>query len=151
MPMKPSSHEKLIKTLVRKREHGIRKNYYGRAPADRYDSKDKIPTLTEIHPKPMKLWLDTLNQPKDDEFHFIIKLSSDYGRRNVSELTNQTFSFIDAGKQKSYLVTIVRFYRSQMKSGNPCKVVCIVRDAQTREQVRETFPEPIASLSQKHK
>ena len=127
--MKPASHEKLLRTLARKRAHGIRKKFNGRVPSSRYDSK--TPSLVEIHQRPMKLWLEeTL---KNDEFLFLVKLSSDPERRSVSNLVNESFSFV--ARDKTFVVTIVRLFRTRLHSGEPCRVAAVVKDAQTGRRV----------------
>lgn len=119
----------LAKSLERRRDHGVRKNYNGRVSTVRYDSQRA--TLVEVHARPMRLWVDAdaheYRGGGGDEgaVSLAFKPSSDRDRRDTA-VSAQASSFLTA-QGVEYMVRIVRIVTAKPKSGIPRRAVCIVR------------------------
>jgi hypothetical protein len=132
--MKKSSHEKLLKTLAKKRAHGIRKQYHGRDGTTRYDAKDKPASWTEAHKNPMKIWVEDAYEEfsaGDNAIALIYKPSSDKERRE--NLENSRLSFIENATKNEFLVHVLYEIRPKSK---PRRLVCVIKNMTTNKVMR---------------
>ena len=137
---------RLLKSLEKRRDHGIRKTYNGRKSTTRYDSI--AATLIEIHNRPIRLWVDDVAQESraggrdERSLSLAFKPSSDKDRKNVD--FDVPYSFID-DKDKEYVVHFHRVDLPKPKSGLARRVICTVEERVEGGKLRACS---IASLKQ---
>ena len=117
------------KAYAKRRDRGLRKKYNGRKESNRFDSKS--PALTEIHPKPIRIYSETArDSPDDGEYaqSFALKHSRDKDRRNLQR--DDVIQMVDNDKN-TYLLRVIRVVvsRKSGKSGTEHRLVCTITDA----------------------